>query len=409
MQKRTNYILPHKKNITKNLTFFLVGGFIRDKIMQIINLEKDWVVVNSTFKEMFKLNFKLVGKDFPVFLHPINKEEFALARKEKKVQKGHKGFKCYFSKNIILQNDVYRRDLSMNAITMNANGKIIDIFSFKKYIKNKVIKHISNAFSEDPLRILRVARFWCKYYKKGFLISGYTYFLIKKLIQTNELNYVANERIVKETNKANKYSNIKPFLFFLYMSKALKFTSEVLYLEINNTIKFSISIKLNTIQQLNNVQHYINQYSNNNVIKQINIMGLDTKVNKYTFNFLQNFYKEKLIMSKKNIKSIYTLILIELISNNILIRNELIINTILQKIKINKDIIKIINILLISEFKETTNKTVNTFYKKYIILDILDHKCKLKNQDSFQTETKNIQYVNIAKIINFYKNFYFKF
>ncbi len=398
MSKRNNNFIPYKTNITKHLCFFLVGGFIRDKIMQILNPEKDWVIINSTFKEMFKLNFKLVGKDFPVFLHPINKEEFALARKEKKIQVGYKGFKCYFSKNIILQNDIYRRDLSMNAITMSSNGKIIDTFEFKEYIKNKIIKHVSNAFSEDPLRILRVARFWCKYYKNGFLVSSNTFFLIKKLTKTDELKFIPKERIIKETNKANKNKNIKPYLFFLYMTNALKITESIMHEEIQNTKLLSINTKFNRLQKINNITKYINNYSNNNNLKQLILINAYNNLKKYKLQYIMNFYKTNYIMSKKNVKTILTLILLKIISKNILTKYDYIINRIIQKLKIHRDIIKIINIILLIDAKEKNNNQINIFYKKYIILDILNDECKFKNN-----KTK------LKKIIEFYKKLYIKF
>ena len=101
------------------MKIFLVGGFIRDKLIGLNNFEKDWIITNSNFNFLIKKKFKLVGKDFPVFLHPVTKEEYALARQERKIKKGHNGFKCYFSKKITLKNDIYRRDININTMIMN--------------------------------------------------------------------------------------------------------------------------------------------------------------------------------------------------------------------------------------------------------------------------------------------------
>ena len=141
---------------------FLVGGAIRDELLGIPFNEKDWVVVNSSHKEMLKLGFKQVGKNFPVYLHPETKEEYALARKEIKTGKGHKNFSFNTKSNISLNEDLKRRDITINAIAKDESGKLHDPFGGIKDLKDRRIRIVSKAFSEDPLRLFRVARFKSK-------------------------------------------------------------------------------------------------------------------------------------------------------------------------------------------------------------------------------------------------------
>jgi len=141
------------------MKIYLVGGAVRDKILGIPVSDKDYLVVGSSPKEMVKLGFKPIGKDFPVFLHPKTKEEYALARTERKVGKGYHGFKFYTSPDVTLEEDLRRRDITINAIAEDEDGNIYDPFNGVNDIKNKIIRHVSDAFIEDPLRVLRVARF----------------------------------------------------------------------------------------------------------------------------------------------------------------------------------------------------------------------------------------------------------
>ena len=141
---------------------YLVGGAIRDELLGLPIKEKDWVVVGSDHSEMINLGFKQVGKNFPVYLHPKSKEEYALARKESKIGKGHKEFKFYTNKKISLKEDLKRRDLTINAIARDDNGTIFDPYGGLKDLKRKRLQIISKAFFEDPLRLFRVARFKAK-------------------------------------------------------------------------------------------------------------------------------------------------------------------------------------------------------------------------------------------------------
>ena len=175
---------------------YLVGGAVRDQIMGLSVKDKDYVVVGSTSEEMVKLGYKPVGKDFPVFLHPKTHQEYALARTERKVSKGYKGFKVYASKEVTLEEDLQRRDLTINAIAKDKKGQFVDPFGGMKDIKNRVLRHVSPAFVEDPIRVLRIARFSARFYK--FKIHPKTEALLKKIVKNKEIETVASERVWHE-------------------------------------------------------------------------------------------------------------------------------------------------------------------------------------------------------------------
>ena len=173
----------------------MVGGAVRDEILGLPIKDKDYVVVGSTPKEMEKHGFISIGKDFPVFLHPETKEEYALARTEKKISYGYKGFKFYTSPSVTLKEDLSRRDLTINAIAKNDKGEIIDPFNGVKDLNAKIIRHVSRAFVEDPLRALRVARFASRF---KFNIDPKTKFLLKTIVDSGEISFLTNERIWQE-------------------------------------------------------------------------------------------------------------------------------------------------------------------------------------------------------------------
>ncbi|MDA1033930.1 MAG: hypothetical protein O2959_00040 [Proteobacteria bacterium] len=181
------------------MKIYLVGGAVRDELLGIPFVEKDYVVVGSTIEEMVKNNFKPVGKDFPVFIHPKTFEEYALARTEKKEGVGYKGFKFYTSPKITLEEDLKRRDLTINAIAKDESGKIIDPFNGVNDISNKVLRHISTAFSEDPLRILRVCRFQAKFI--DFQIDNDTKKYLLNMVANKELQFLSVDRIMLELKK----------------------------------------------------------------------------------------------------------------------------------------------------------------------------------------------------------------
>jgi len=201
------------------MKIYLVGGAVRDKILGIPVNDKDYLVVGSTPEEMIKLGYKPIGKDFPVFLHPDTKEEYALARTEKKVGKGYHGFKFYTSPDVTLEEDLRRRDITINAIAEDDDGNIFDPFNGKADIKNKIIRHVSDAFIEDPLRVLRVARFAAL--DNEFKIQAETLTLMKKIVLSGELKSLSVERVVAEVQKGLVGGNPDIMIYYLCECGAL--------------------------------------------------------------------------------------------------------------------------------------------------------------------------------------------
>jgi len=156
------------------MKIYLVGGAVRDALLGFPHQEKDWVVVGSTVEEMLKKGFRPVGKDFPVFLHPETHEEYALARTERKTGKGYAGFAFNASPDVTLEEDLLRRDLTINAIAQTPEGILVDPFHGQKDIQNRILRHVSQAFVEDPVRILRIGRFAARYTHLGFKVADET-------------------------------------------------------------------------------------------------------------------------------------------------------------------------------------------------------------------------------------------
>lgn len=181
------------------MQIYRVGGFVRDKLLGLTPHDCDYVVVGSTPQEMLNLGFRQVGKYFPVFLHPKTNEEYALARTEKKSGLGHTSFEVDCSKHVTLEQDLSRRDLTINAIAQDRDGKLIDLFNGQKDLSAKILRHISSAFSDDPLRILRVARFAAKF---NFAVAEETIQLMKDMSTTRELTTLSRERVINELDKA---------------------------------------------------------------------------------------------------------------------------------------------------------------------------------------------------------------
>ncbi|MEG3754887.1 multifunctional CCA addition/repair protein [Psychromonas arctica] len=191
---------------------FLVGGAVRDKLLGIEVKDQDFVVTNSTPDNMLAQGFTQVGKDFPVFLHPTTGEEYALARTERKQGVGYTGFTCYAGEDVTLEDDLARRDLTINAIAKASDGKLIDPYSGQQDLAAKVLRHISPAFSEDPLRVLRVARFAARFAGLGFEIASETLQLMSDIAASGELQSLTPERVWVETEKALRTDS--PHVYF---------------------------------------------------------------------------------------------------------------------------------------------------------------------------------------------------
>jgi tRNA nucleotidyltransferase (CCA-adding enzyme) len=206
----------------KKLNIYLVGGAVRDTLLGLPIKERDWVVVGATEKQMLTLGFVKVGKDFPVFLHPDTKEEYALARKERKIAKGYYGFACDFSPDVTLEEDLLRRDLTINAMAQNSAGDIIDPYGGQEDLKNRIFRHVSESFSEDPVRILRLARFAARYSYLGFTVAAETTELMRQLVEAHEIDALVPERVWKEFVLALGEKNPESFIEALRSCGALK-------------------------------------------------------------------------------------------------------------------------------------------------------------------------------------------
>ncbi len=159
---------------------YVVGGAVRDDLLGLPVADRDWVVVGATPEEMVRAGFRPVGKDFPVFLHPRTHEEYALARTERKSGRGYKGFTVYATPDVTLEDDLKRRDLTINAMAKDEDGRLIDPFGGEKDLRDGVLRHVSEAFEEDPVRILRVARFVARF---GFRIAPETEALMRRMVR----------------------------------------------------------------------------------------------------------------------------------------------------------------------------------------------------------------------------------
>ncbi len=185
-----------------NATTYLVGGAVRDELLGLAPKERDWVVVGSKPEELIARGFRQVGASFPVFLHPDSSEEYALARTERKQGHGYHGFTVDFHPGVTLEEDLARRDLTVNAIARGADGELIDPFGGQRDLQDRVLRHVSEAFSEDPLRVLRVARFAARFAPLGFTVHASTLALMREMVTSGELQHLVPERVWAEIEKA---------------------------------------------------------------------------------------------------------------------------------------------------------------------------------------------------------------
>ena len=199
------------------MQIYLVGGAVRDTLLKYPVIEKDWVVVGASPSDLIEQGFKQVGKDFPVFLHPQTGDEYALARTERKSGAGYTGFEVFASKDVTLEDDLIRRDLTINAMAMDEYGAITDPYNGRADLENKILRHVSPAFSEDPLRVLRIARFAARYHHLGFDIAKETKVLMTKLAQSGELKALTAERVWKETYRA--LGEKSPHIYFQVLNE----------------------------------------------------------------------------------------------------------------------------------------------------------------------------------------------
>jgi tRNA nucleotidyltransferase (CCA-adding enzyme) len=190
----------------------LVGGAVRDRLLGLPVRERDWVVVGATPEELVRLGYEPVGREFPVFLHPTTHEEYALARQERKVGPGYRGFTTQFAPTVTLEEDLRRRDLTINAMAEDENATLIDPYGGRADLDARLLRHVSEAFVEDPVRILRVARFAARLAPLGFRVADDTLLLMRRLADSGELRTLVPERVWQETERA--LAEARPEVFF---------------------------------------------------------------------------------------------------------------------------------------------------------------------------------------------------
>ncbi|MEM7565444.1 MAG: multifunctional CCA tRNA nucleotidyl transferase/2'3'-cyclic phosphodiesterase/2'nucleotidase/phosphatase, partial [Pseudomonadota bacterium] len=194
------------------MKFYRVGGCVRDRLLGLPVNDIDWVVTGATAEQMIDAGYKPIGKDFPVFLHPDNNEEYALARSERKTGPGYRGFEIHSSPDTTIELDLLRRDLTLNAIAEDENGELIDPYGGLKDIQSRTLRHVSEAFVEDPVRVLRVARFAARFRTLGFKLAPETCELIYQIGQSSEFETLVAERVWSELSRA--LDEAHPAVFF---------------------------------------------------------------------------------------------------------------------------------------------------------------------------------------------------
>lgn len=200
---------------------YLVGGAVRDWLLGYPYDERDWVVVGATPEMMLQEGFRPVGQDFPVFLHPENAEEYALARTERKSGRGYGGFTFHTNPDVTLEQDLERRDLTINAMAMDNDGNLVDPYGGQRDLEKGVLRHVSPAFAEDPLRVLRVGRFAARYAHLGFSVAAQTMTLMRHLAESGELEHLTAERSWKEISRALLEASPHVFILTLRQCGAL--------------------------------------------------------------------------------------------------------------------------------------------------------------------------------------------
>src|ERR1700681_809816 len=200
---------------------YLVGGAVRDALLGVAVKERDWVVVGGTREELLRLHYRKVGRDFPGFLPPETHEEYALARRERKVSPGYRGFVVEFGPEVTLEEDLARRDLTINAIAQAADGSLIDPYGGRRDIDSRLLRHVSPAFAEDPVRVLRVARFAARFAPLGLRVAPETLALMRGMVERHEVDALVAERVWQETEKALRDPSASTFFKVLRECGAL--------------------------------------------------------------------------------------------------------------------------------------------------------------------------------------------
>lgn len=201
---------------------YLVGGAVRDQLLGLPVIERDWVVVGSTPEALIQHGYQKVGRDFPVFLHPVTREEYALARTERKMGVGYYGFSCDFNPDVTLEEDLARRDLTINAMAIDETGALVDPYHGQDDLRAKIIRHVSPAFVEDPVRVLRVARFAARFHHLGFTLADETRLLMYTMVKRFELSHLVAERVWQEWQRSLCEKHPEVFITILRSCGALR-------------------------------------------------------------------------------------------------------------------------------------------------------------------------------------------
>jgi tRNA nucleotidyltransferase (CCA-adding enzyme) len=204
------------------MQIYLVGGAVRDGLLGVPAGDRDYVVVGATPEAMIAQGYKAVGADFPVFIHPQSGEEYALARTERKSAPGYRGFVVHAAPDVTLEQDLLRRDFTINAIAQNSDGEIVDPLNGQRDIQHKVLRHCSQAFVEDPLRVLRAARFMARFAEHGFRVADETMQLMREMVHSGEIDHLVPERVFQELRRALQSTQPSAFLQTLRQCDALK-------------------------------------------------------------------------------------------------------------------------------------------------------------------------------------------
>ncbi len=214
-------LAPLLNDLSNAVEIYLVGGAVRDRLLGLPVKEQDWVVIGETSESMLDKGFRSVGKDFPVFLHPKTHEEYALARTERKTAPGYKGFKVYAASDVTLEQDLIRRDLTINAMALSPQGQLIDPYGGQHDLEQRIFRHVSPAFAEDPVRILRLARFAARYAHLGFTLAEETLMLMQAMVAAGEVDHLVPERVWAELFKALNEKSPSAFFHILKDCSAL--------------------------------------------------------------------------------------------------------------------------------------------------------------------------------------------
>ena len=303
---------------------YLVGGAVRDQLLGRPIKDKDFVVVGASIADMLAAGFVQVGADFPVFLHPKSHEEYALARTERKSGLGYQGFEVDVSTKVTILEDLQRRDLTINALAIEVtslnddtpiNNTVIDYYGGLDDIDSKTLRHVSAAFSEDPLRVLRVARFYSRYYDLGFMIADETLLLMRELVQSGELMHLSSERVWQESSRA--MMQISPHIYWQtlfdigalddYFAPIHRAWQDIAIKEtVQSALYFAGQMQLNLSQRWALLIMSLYKFDNDSstdqqtALKQVSAIGNRVKVPKIHTQFAKLFIQQAAKLNKIN-------------------------------------------------------------------------------------------------------------